>query len=167
MKKMLKLLILLISIIPAISYSKTYEYYDHILNVSGFVNYTYRTTENIPHDNYNGAINVTLSNKYGYISSQFSTNDYNHVRRLMLDVPLYIHNNNQFEIVAGRLTHPIGFINTNVSNPSLNGSILLPVCTYDPRRYYNLPDIVDERSISELGSNPCSINAATIFICAS
>jgi hypothetical protein len=143
MKKVSKLLILLISAYSTTIDAKTFEYFGNVLNVTGFANYTYKSDEHIVHNDINTAVNITASNSYGYISSQISNNEYNHIRRLLLNIPIITIPENQLEFNIGRLSIPIGFINTNVSDPQLNGSILLPLSTYDPRRYYNLPDIND------------------------
>lgn len=129
--------------------AKTFEYDGYLANVSGFVNYTYSTNPDIvPHNDYNAVINTTVSNQHGYLSGQFSTNEFNPIRRLLIDIPLYVEGCNQLDIAFGRLTNSIGFINTNLHNSQVNGSVLLPLSTYDPRRYTNLPDITDGGQIT-------------------
>ncbi len=129
--------------------AKTFEYNEYIANISGFLTYTYSSNPNIvQHNEYEAVVNTTVSNQHGYLSGQFSTNKFNPVRRLLIDVPLYVEGCNQLDVAFGRLTNSIGFINTNLQNSQVNGSVLLPLSTYDPRRYTNLPDITDGGQIT-------------------
>lgn len=129
--------------------AKTFEYNDYVTNISGFLNYTYSSNPDITsHNEYNAVINTTVSNQYGYLSGQFATNRFNPVRRLLIDIPIYVEGCNQLDIAVGRLTNSIGFINTNLHNSQVNDSVLLPLSTYDPRRYTNLPDITDGGQIT-------------------
>lgn len=111
---------------------------------NGNVNYTYASNDEITDQhNYAGVINTSISSEYGYLSSQFSTNEYNHIRRLLINVPIYSTDHFQTEFAIGRLTNSIGFINTNSNSSKLNNVVLLPLTAYDIRRYINLPDISD------------------------
>lgn len=144
-----KLLILLISI-SVNSYGINYNYKDYLINVSGFVNYGYSTSDINPSNNDFGVVvNGDISNDSWIISGQVSNNPYNPLRRLMISTSLYTTDTSQYELTFGRMTIPVGFINTSTTNSFVNGSILLPVSTYDSRRYLNLPDIVDGLSISD------------------
>jgi hypothetical protein len=145
MKKYFFLIFVLVSSVHA----KTFEYGDYITNVSGFVNYTYSTNSTIvPQNEYSAVINTTISNQIGYISGQFSNNKFNPIRRLLVNVPVYVNGCNELDLSFGRLTNSIGFINTNLRNSQVNGSVLFPLSTYDPRRYTNFPDITDGGQIS-------------------
>jgi|688.fasta_scaffold00062_37 hypothetical protein len=144
-----KLLILLISL-SVNSYGITYNYKDYLINMSGFVNYGYATSDINPSNNdFSVVINGDISNNSWILSSQVSNNPYNPLRRLMISTAIYTTDTNQFELNFGRMTIPVGFINTSTTNSFINGSILLPLSTYDPRRYLNLPDIVDGLAIND------------------
>lgn len=138
-----KLLILLISITTIVNAETTYQYLDHTFTISGFVNYTYNSEDIIASDGEYAAVNLTIANDYGYISSQVATNHHNPLRRLFLDIPLYNIDGFNSELMIGRLNNQVGFINTVIINSYSNQAILLPLSTYDPRRYNNLPDIAD------------------------
>lgn len=150
MKKLI--VIVLLSVCSSVN-GKTFKLDDYVATVSGFINYTHSTYDSIsPSNDYSAIVNTTVSNEYGYISGQFSTNQYNHIRRLLVDVPVYVNGCNQVDVAFGRLTNSIGFINTNLHNSQVNGSVLLPLSTYDPRRYTNLPDITDGGQITYTAS---------------
>lgn len=144
-----RLLILLISILSNPVYAdKSYKFDDYTLAFSGFINHTYHSTDMIPHDDINTVLNTSLTNNDGYfISGQVSNNTHNPLRRLFLNIPLY--NNQEFnsEFRIGRLNNPMGFKNTVINNFYNNQSIVLPLSTYDPRRYNNMPDITDGAEI--------------------
>lgn len=143
MQMKFKLFVLLISL-PVIGIAdQNYEFHGLQLSASGFAFYTNTSNERIVHDSYDGVVNLSLSSMYGYISSQVSANEFNHIRRLQLTTPIVTEQFDQVELSVGRLTTPIGLINTSSSSPQLSGVLMLPLSTYDPRRYQNLPDITD------------------------
>lgn len=146
---MKKIIFILAVVFCSTATGKTFKIDDYVSTISGFITYTRSTYDPIsPKNDYSGILNTTISNEHGYISGQFSTNSYNHIRRLLVDVPIYVNGCNQIDVAFGRLTNSIGFINTNLHNSQVNGSILLPLSTYDPRRYTNLPDITDGGQIT-------------------
>lgn len=127
----------------------TFNHDDFLFCATGFATYTKSTDSLItPDDDINAVINTTVSNEYGHISAQVSTNKYNPLRRLMIVAPIVTKDDYQIEVAGGRLTNTIGFIDTNSMNPAINGHIILPLSTYDPRRYHNMPDITDGGQIN-------------------
>jgi hypothetical protein len=138
-----KLFVLLISISSACSAEYTYNIDEFQVGVSGFAFYTNASNEHVVHDSYDTVLNISLCSKFGYITSQFATNEFNPVRRLQANIPVYTSNTDQVEFSFGRLTTPIGLINTSSNSPQISGVLMLPLSTYDPRRYHNFPDITD------------------------
>lgn len=126
-----------------------FKHDDFLFCATGFATYT-KSTESLitPNDDINAVINTSVSNNYGYISTQLSTNTGNPLRRFMVVAPIITNNRYHVEVAGGRLTNTIGFIDTNSMNPLINGHIILPLSTYDHRRYRNMPDITDGGQIN-------------------
>jgi hypothetical protein len=139
---MIRYLMLLMFVVNC--HAKTYTNDYFLFSYSGSLAYTYASTIPITKTNqYDGLLNLSLDTKYGYVSAQVTSNEFNHVRRLLLDVPVYTTDDNHVDVAVGRLTNSVGFINTNTINTRLNNMVLLPLTTYDTRRYMNLPDVTD------------------------
>lgn len=145
----MKLKWLVVLLIPSICSAKSFVNDYFTFSYNGSVNYTF-SSSNIINDQhqYQGLLNLSLNTEYGYVSAQISSNEYNHIRRLLLNVPIATFDNNQLSFAVGRLTNSIGLINTNSNNATLNNTVLFPTATYDPRRYENLPDITDGLQLS-------------------
>jgi hypothetical protein len=127
----------------------TFNNDDFLFCTTGFATYIKSTSSLItPNDDIYAVINSSISNNYGYISSQVSTNPQTPLRRLTLNIPLISDDNYQIELAAGRLSNAVGFIDSNSMNPQINGLLILPLSTYDPRRYRNMPDITDGGQIN-------------------
>jgi hypothetical protein len=137
--------IILLLALSNICFAETFKVFDNNLDVHGYASYTYSTDKHVTYDThtFTGAVSGILYTDYFNINAQISNNEFNYVRRLLLDIPLYHKHGTQVDFASGRLTNPAGLVNTNIMNSGVDGVVLYPLSTYDPRRYRNLPDIVD------------------------
>lgn len=143
------LFILLISLSFQVK-ALSYNYKNTFFNASASGYYTFiNGNDVVPSDMWQVFLDLSVANKYFGLSTQISSNEYNILRRLQLDIPLYNYGIDfQSMLSIGRLNMSSGLLNTTTRSPAINGMTLLPLATYDIRRYDTNPDTMDAIKIN-------------------